>query len=237
MKYRSVTPPSKMLRKYLGISVRPMAAKVMQRWKRGQPGQGRPTVSLGAILQAEGQGHGGIILKELRRERIPPEVVALLQRAAYCIHILMQITIYFCSLLKSLVDFMNSIIRLAHEWSVASANNIANIDHSFMMISGLSHIMPGGSLWSIMWGGMCIGMRGEPWCGPIGCMGMAMGCPPGWGGMGPPPWGMRGGPEGAGLGPRRVASRLVTVVTKEEAARGGCGRNHWHILQRRENLK
>lgn len=36
------------------------------------------TISLWSILQAESDGQHGIILKELSRESIPPEIVALL---------------------------------------------------------------------------------------------------------------------------------------------------------------
>ena len=39
----------------------------------------RLTVSLRSIFEAEGQGQGGIVLKELGRERVPPQIVAFLQ--------------------------------------------------------------------------------------------------------------------------------------------------------------
>ena len=37
------------------------------------------TVSLWSVLQAESDGQHGIILKELSRESVPPEIVTLLQ--------------------------------------------------------------------------------------------------------------------------------------------------------------
>lgn len=37
------------------------------------------TVTFGPILQAESNGQHGIIFKELRSKRIPPQVIALLQ--------------------------------------------------------------------------------------------------------------------------------------------------------------
>lgn len=38
------------------------------------------TVAFGSILQTEGDGQHGVVLKELCGEGIPPQVVALLQR-------------------------------------------------------------------------------------------------------------------------------------------------------------
>lgn len=101
-----MAPPSKILRKYLGISVLPIAAGARgftgvtstnndrgangitdsnavfnDQWEERRLDS--LTVSFGSILQTEGDGQHGVVLKKLRGERIPPEIVAVLEEAAF----------------------------------------------------------------------------------------------------------------------------------------------------------
>lgn len=41
------------------------------------------TVSFGSVFQTEGDGEHGVILKKLCGERVPPEVVTVLEEAAF----------------------------------------------------------------------------------------------------------------------------------------------------------
>ena len=76
---RSVTPPSKILLKYRGIKVLPMAVRQQVNMVPDMH-YTVLTVSLGSIFQAECKSNGGIIFKELSGKGIPPQVVTVLLR-------------------------------------------------------------------------------------------------------------------------------------------------------------